>query len=310
MSKKNLMCVFGCTGKQGGAVTKALLAEGFSVRGVTRSASQQSAQNLKAKGVELVELDYTKCGIPELTQCMWNCHGAYLDTNYFDPDTMNKEEDIGIKLVEGAQKANVKHIMWSTLPNVKKYSSGKWNVPFMTDKAKVAEFIQSLQAAKTKAFQYTTFVSPAFYYQNFQNFGFVKQEGDYTVFTLPATRFLTMCDVDEIGTACAAAFKDPAKFDGKCIEFWGEHAHPQCYVDTFTRVTGKKAKLNLVRLEKFRDSGAPLAPELAQLFGWLDEYSFFGPEGAPYAKYSGQMNTKGGLSNFATFLQNSNNWKM
>jgi len=304
MSKKNLICVFGATGRQGGSVAQALIDEGFSVRGITRSAADPKALKLKEKGVELVELDWTKASIPEISQAMWNCYGAFLMTT-FDMASPNGEEQLGIKLVEAAQKANLKHIMWSSLPNVKKLSGGKLNVPQFTNKANVAEFIQNLQAAKTKAFQYTTCVAPAYFYQNFK--GNAKEEGDTTVFTIPETRCITACDVTEIGPAVACAFKEPTKFDGKCIEYWGEHVHPQCYVDTFTRVTGKKAKLNLVPIDEFKKAHPEMAA-VADMYTWIDECSFYGPDGAPFALHSGQMNTKGGLSNWSLYLQHGN-WK-
>ena len=51
MSK--LITVFGATGQQGGAVTRALLAKGYKVRVVTRNPDSPKAKELKAKGAEL-----------------------------------------------------------------------------------------------------------------------------------------------------------------------------------------------------------------------------------------------------------------
>jgi uncharacterized protein YbjT (DUF2867 family) len=51
--------VTGATGQQGGSVTTALLNRGFSVRGLTRNTYSDSALDLKNRGVEVVEGDFS-----------------------------------------------------------------------------------------------------------------------------------------------------------------------------------------------------------------------------------------------------------
>jgi len=305
MSK--LVSVFGATGLQGGAVVNALLKNSFRVRGVTRKLESDEAKALKAKGVELVQADVSLASVEELSKVLAGSDGAFLMTNAWDPSEHLKELELGKQLVDAAKAAKVGHIVWSSLPNVAKYSS-KYNVPHFTQKGQVEDYIRELQAKSPRPFKAVTFSLPPFYFQNFQKFGQAKVEGDTTVFTLPATRFLTATDVSETGVAIVAAFKQPGLFDGKRIEFWGEHASPQTYVDIFAAATGKKAKAVLVPLDAFAKLQFPGAKETADMFGWFDEFSLYGPEGAPFSETSGQRHTPGGLSNFRQFVTNGG-WK-
>ena len=54
-SSTELVLVTGATGKQGGAVTRALLERGRRVRGLTRSLASEAARRLQKLGVEMVE---------------------------------------------------------------------------------------------------------------------------------------------------------------------------------------------------------------------------------------------------------------
>lgn len=59
MAAKKVLVVFGATGVQGGSVVKAVLgdakmAEGWTVRGVTRDVSKPSAKALQEQGAETV----------------------------------------------------------------------------------------------------------------------------------------------------------------------------------------------------------------------------------------------------------------
>src|SRR4051794_33399306 len=63
MSEQKLITVLGATGTQGGAVARALLADGeFAVRAVTRNAASQKAEALAELGTKVVEATLTDEG--------------------------------------------------------------------------------------------------------------------------------------------------------------------------------------------------------------------------------------------------------
>jgi len=297
-----LVTVFGSTGFQGGSVVEAALQAGWKVRGVSRNTQAAKAQALAKKGVELVQTDITTASVADLAKILQGSYAAFLMTAFWDPASMGKEEELGRKLVDASKAAGVKQVLWSALDDCDKISGNKIHVPHFTGKAHVTAYIEELQKS-SKTFQFVTYVAPAFYYQNFRLFGMATLEGDTWNFVFPNAKRLTACDVTQTGLAVAKALQEPERFNGKRIEYWGEHAHPQSYVDTFTRVTGKKAKLTQVDPKVYKTFYKG-AEEIAEMVQWFNEYSYYGPNGQPFAEWSGQRNTPGGLHTFEEFLRN------
>jgi len=264
---------------QGGSVVDYLLeSKKYRLRGVTRNASEEKAKKLTARGVEMVEANIATDSADKLASVLKGSYGAYLLTNFWDPSSMNKEEAQGKKLVDAAKQAGVRHVMWSTLENVEKVSGSK-GVPHFTDKARVEDYIRSLQASAHPAFEHATFFAPAFYYQNFQIFFPPKLEGDTVVFTLPDTKYLTAFDVADTGIAVRTALEQPKEYDLKRIDYYGTHKSPQEYIDDFVKVTGRKAKLVAVPRDVYAKFPFSSAHEIADMFTWFNDYTYYGPAG-------------------------------
>jgi len=296
----NCVCVFGATGSQGGSVVEALLKDGkWRVRAITRKADSAEAKALKDRGCEVVECDMTgtKGG---LTDCMNGCCAAFLMTDFWDKSMMMKETEMGKKLVDAAKAAGVKHVLWSTLPNVEKESNGKYDVPHFTDKAKVDDYIREMQSKTPKAFQHVTFIRPAFYYQNFDNFFPPKKEGDTWVFTIPNIPQLIAFDVNETGCGAVCALNSPAKWDMKYIDYYGDTGSTEDYVKTWGKTCGKKCKLNAPTLEEFGKGSWEGAKEMAQMFGWFKDYTYYGKN---TDRKSGQEASKDGLCTWEDYCK-------
>jgi uncharacterized protein YbjT (DUF2867 family) len=268
-SNKPLIVVFGATGAQGGSVVEHLLKNGlFRIRGITRDASSDKGKALAARGVEVVSADVSK---PEtLPAAFAGAYGAFVVTNFWDPSSMGKEHAQGIVLVDAAKAAGVTHFQYAALPNVEAESKGKYNVPHFTDKGKVAEY------AKTKGFAYTSFPGASFYYQNFAAFFPPKKEGDTYVYSLPETSTISAFDVNDIGGVSVASFLQPQRWNGDYLPSTGDHLTPAEYVRLIGEQTGKKVKLNVVPRDVFAKFGFPGAHELAEMFGWFDEFTYHG----------------------------------
>jgi len=133
MSGKKLIVVFGATGRQGGSVARALQASGeYDVRGVTRNVEKAKE---KIPNIQWVKADQTKP--EELKKAFEGAYGVFAVTNFWDPESMGKEVEIGTNLAKSAKEANVQYYIWSTLPNAEEISGGKFHVPHFTDKEKV-----------------------------------------------------------------------------------------------------------------------------------------------------------------------------
>src|SRR3954471_14000024 len=150
---KKLIAVVGATGKQGGAVVRALQASGqFNVRALSRDPSKH-----RELADEVVEADLNR---PEILKAAFEgAHGVFLVTNFFQEAGVDELKQ-ATAAVHAAKEAGVKHLIWSTLPNVEAISGGKFHVPHFTGKAKVDSIV------KAAGFASHTFVIAPFYFQN------------------------------------------------------------------------------------------------------------------------------------------------
>ena len=76
-----LILVTGVTGKQGGAVARALLHDGYHVRGLTRNPDSDRAIAMAELGVDLVRGDFEN--VASLDSAIEDVQGVFLVTNYW-----------------------------------------------------------------------------------------------------------------------------------------------------------------------------------------------------------------------------------
>src|ERR1700737_2412988 len=150
--EKQLIAVIGATGRQGGAVVRALQAGSqFKVRALSRNPGKH-----RDLADEVVEADLDR---PETLKAAFEgAHGAFLVTNFWEQGTDEVKQ--ATAAVRAAKDAGVQHFIWSTLPNVEAISGGKFTVPHFTGKAKIDVIV------KETGFLNHTFVIAPFFYQN------------------------------------------------------------------------------------------------------------------------------------------------
>src|SRR5438132_8476010 len=110
-NNKKLIAVIGATGRQGGAVVRALKADGqFKVRALSRNPGKH-----RDLADEVVEADLNR---PEtLNAAFEGAHGVFLVTTSSLEGTDERKQ--GAAAVQAARDAGVKHFIWSKLPDVK-----------------------------------------------------------------------------------------------------------------------------------------------------------------------------------------------
>src|SRR5712671_5981778 len=111
---RKLIAVVGATGQQGGAVVRALQASGqFKVRALTRNPDKH-----RELAEEVVEADLDR---PETLKAAFEeAHGVFLVTNFGEAGT--NEIKYATAAIRAAKDAGVKHLIWSTLPDVEAIS--------------------------------------------------------------------------------------------------------------------------------------------------------------------------------------------
>ena len=264
---RKLIAVVGATGQQGGAVVRALQVSGqFKVRALTRNPGKH-----RDLAEEVVEADLDR---PEsLKAAFEGAHGVFLVTNFWEPGTDELKQ--ATAAVRAAKDAGVKHLIWSTLPDVEAISGGKFHVPHFTGKAKVDRVV------KEAGFPHHTFVIAPFFYQNLVGALAPQQQQDGTLgWALPidpTVRGIHMGDITEIGNIVAGAFAHPDKAgNGEYLPLVGDFMSFNEIVDTLNR-QGHKFSFKQVPTEVFATL-FPGAAEVAATFRYFQAHTYLGSD--------------------------------
>ncbi len=266
-TNKKLIAVAGATGQQGGAVVRALQADKqFKVRALTRNPARH-----RELADEVIQADLNR---PEtLAAAFEGVHGVFLVTNFGEKGT--DEVNQATAAVRAAKDAGVKHLVWSTLPDVDAISGGKLHVPHFTGKAKVDQIV------KQAAFAKHTFVIAPFYYQNLIGVLASQKQSDESVgWALPldpTVRSIHMGDITELGDIVAGAFAHPDQAGhGEYLPLVGDFMSFNEIIDTLNR-QGQNFSFNQVPKEVFAGL-FPGAAEIAEMFSYFQAHTYLGSD--------------------------------
>ena len=257
---KKIIAVFGATGRQGGSVLRALKARGqFATRALTRDPKKHA--NLAD---EVVEADLDR---PEtLRGALAGAYGAFLVTNFWQPGT--NEVAQAAAAIAAAKDAGVKHLIWSTLPDVESISGGRFEVPHFTGKAKIDDLVRNA------GFESYNFVVAPFYYQNLSGVMAPQALEDGTVgWILPIdpNARITMGDVDELGDVVAGAFAKPDRAGrGTYLPLVGDDLSFNDIARILAQL-GHKYTVGHADATQFPD-------DVAAMFGYFAAHGYMGPD--------------------------------
>jgi uncharacterized protein YbjT (DUF2867 family) len=266
-NNKKLIAVIGATGQQGGGVLRALQASGqFKVRALTRNPDKH-----RELAEEVVAADLDK---PETLKAAFEgAQGVFLVTNFQEAGTNELKQ--ATAAIRAAKDAGVKHLIWSTLPDVEAISGGKFDVPHFTGKSKIDRLV------KEAGFENYTFVIAPFYYQNLAGaIGAHKQPDGSMGWALPldpTLRVIHMGDINELGNIVAGAFAHPEKAgNGQYLPLVGDFMSFNEIVETLNR---KGHKISYTRIPKESFANAfPGAAEIAEMFSYWEAHTYLGSD--------------------------------
>jgi len=266
-NSKKLIAVIGATGQQGGAVVRALQAQGqFNVRALTRNPSKH-----RGLADEVVEADLNR---PETLKAAFEgAHGVFLVTNFWEAGT--DEITQATAAIRAAKEAGVKHFVWSTLPDVEAISGGKFHVPHFTGKAKIDGIVREA------GFAHHTFVIAPFFYQNLVGVMAPQKQSDGTSgWALPidpAVRAIHMGDITELGNIVAGAFAHPDQAgNGQYLPLVGDFMSLNEIVETLNR-QGHQLSFKQVPRDAFA-TFFPGAAEIATMLAYFQAHTYLGSD--------------------------------
>ncbi|MBF6175361.1 NmrA/HSCARG family protein [Nocardia blacklockiae] len=260
-SSDGVVLVTGATGRQGGAVARALLAAGVAVRALVRDPESARARAVADLGATLVRGDL---GDPDsLRAAVEGAHGVFSVQMPDLADLMGDAEvRYGRALVEAASAAGVSHLVHTSVSGAGRDTGAldeqRWGAHlghYWRSKAAVE------QAVREAGFEYWTILRPSTFMENFVRPSFYWAEGD-------SDRLLVAVDpdvpqpfvaVDDIGAAAAAAFADPERFHRVELELAGERLTFRTAARVLSDVLGTAIEL-------------PASPEDAAAQGLMREF--------------------------------------
>jgi uncharacterized protein YbjT (DUF2867 family) len=266
-NNQKLIAVVGATGQQGGAVIRALQASGqFKTRALTRNPPKHP--NVAD---QVVPADLNQPGT--LDAAFAGAHGVFLVTNAWEAGA--EEYKQALAAVRAAKQAGVRHLIWSTLPDVETISSGKIDVPHFTDKAKVE------RAVREAGFAYHTFVIAPFYYQNLLGAMAPQKQADgalgWALPLDPERRVIHMGDITELGRVVAGAFAQPQLAGhGEHLPLVGDFLSFNEILATLNR-QGHQFSFKQVPREVFA-TWFPGASEIASMLGYFETHTYLGSD--------------------------------
>jgi uncharacterized protein YbjT (DUF2867 family) len=266
-TNKKLIAVVGATGQQGGAVVRALQAgDRFKVRALTRNPAKR-----RELADEVIQANLNRPGT--LKPAFAGAHGVFLVTNFREEGTDEVEQ--ATAAVRAAKDAGVKHVVWSTLPDVEAISGGKFHVPHFTGKAKVDRIV------KEAGFANHTFVIAPFYYQNLIGVLAPQKQTDgsarWALPLDPTVRSIHMGDITELGDIVAGAFAHPDQAGhGGYLPLVGDFMSFNEIIDTLNR-QGHNLSFDQVPKEVFAGLFAGAA-EIAEMFDYFQTHTYLGSD--------------------------------
>ena len=279
MAEKKIIAVIGATGAQGGGLVRAILADPtgeFAARAITRNVNSDKAKELAKLGAKVVTADIDD--VESLKKAYSGAYGAFCVTNYWEHFSPEKELVQATNMAEAAKAAGVKHVVWSTLEDTRRFVPLSDNrMPTLMGNYKVPHFDAKGEAngVFAKLGVPTTNLLTSFYWDNFIYFGMGPQkgpDGTYAVtFPMGDTKLPGIAAAD-IGGCAYGIFKRGSEFIGKTVGIAGEHLTGSQMAEAMTHALGTTVKYNAVEPESYRGFGFPGADDLGNMFQFKRDF--------------------------------------
>ncbi len=279
MFQKKIIVVFGATGAQGGGLAKAILNDKnseFSVRAVTRDVNSDKAKELANLGAEVVAGDVDD--IESLKKTLEGAYGAYFVTFFWAHFSPEKEMAEAKNMALTAKNAGLKHVIWSTLEDVRNYVplednslptlNGKYKVPHFDGKGESDQFFIDAGVP-------VTFLLASYYWENLIYFGMGPKRGEdgKLSITFPmGNKKMAGIAAGDIGKCAYGIFKKGEPLIGKRIGIAGDQLTCTEMAGAISKAIGEEVSYNEVTPDQYRSFGFPGADDLGNMFQFYRDF--------------------------------------
>jgi len=279
MSSKKIIAITGATGAQGGGLARAILNDPhseFSVRAITRDVNSDKAKELARLGAEVVHGDVDD--LASLEKAFAGAYGAFCVTFFWHHFSAAQEIAHATNMAAAAKKANLKHVIWSSLEDTRKLlPTSDPRMPVLQEKYNVPHFDGKGEADEVfrKQGLPLTILLTAFYWDNFIYFGLGPKkgpDGKYAITFPMGDARLPGLAAEDIGKCAYGIFKKGSEYIGKTVGIAGGHLTGAQMADSFTRHLGTPVGYNAVDPDVYRSFGFPGADEMGNMFQYKRDF--------------------------------------
>jgi len=277
MADKKIIAVMGATGAQGGGLVRAILNDpngGFTARAITRDVNSDKAKELAKLGAEVVAADLDDPA--SIKKAFQGAYGVFCVTFFWNHFSPEKEIAHATAMAQAAKHAGLKHVIWSTLEDTRKWVPLSDNrMPTLQGKYKVPHFDAKGEADAVFAGLPVTFLLTTFYWDNAIYFGMGPKKGADGKFaiTFPmGDKKIVGIAAGDIGKCAYGIFKNPSQWIGKTVGIAGEHLTGAQMAAALTKALGQEIRYNAVPPEVYRNFGFPGARDLGNMFQFYQDF--------------------------------------
>ncbi len=279
MANRKIIAVVGATGAQGGGLVRAIMSDtegNFTARALTRDVNSDKAKALAALGAEVVQADVDD--VESLKAAFSGAYGAFCVTFFWEHFSPEKEGAQVQNMAEAAKHAGVKHVVWSTLEDTRKWVPlDDDRMPTLMENYKVPHF--DAKGASDHVFADagvpTTYLLTSFYWDNLIYFGMGPKKGPdgKLAIALPmGDKKLPGIAAGDIGKCAYGVFKQGSSLIGKTVGIAGEHLTGSQMAAALSTALGEDVRYNAVSPEAYRGFGFPGAEDLGNMFQFKRDF--------------------------------------
>jgi uncharacterized protein YbjT (DUF2867 family) len=247
--------VFGATGQQGGAVARALLAKGKTVRAFVRNPLSDSARQLAAEGITLAVGNLSDRA--SIDRAMAGVSGVFSVQTSSPSGLVTDEEEVaqGIAVADSAHAAGVAHIVYSSGGAAGKGPTGMGH---FDSKSRIEDHLRSLPIA-------ATITRPASFMEMMMLPGMGLDSGTFTFFMAP-DQPMQMIALEDLGRVNAQILCDPHRYAGQAIELSSQAITGNDLAQAFSEAAGRP-----IAYQRFPDAVLAQNGFLRKLSELIDE---------------------------------------
>ena len=244
--------VTGATGKQGGAVTKNLINNGFKVKTLTRDPHSIKAQKLKHPDIEIIKGD-----LDDIESYNRHLEGVDAVFSVQSMDGIDAEIKQGKGLADISKKNGIKSFLYSSVAGADLHTG----IPHWESKYEIENHIKQIDLPYT-------ILRPSFFFENFL-IPQVKSRILKGKLVTPVNKekIMQFIGTDDIGKMSSRIFTDPGKYLHKTITLAAEQMDHQQAAVIFSEVMRRTIKYQklpglITRLAMGKD--------LYKMFNWIN----------------------------------------